>query len=235
MLQPKLTSEPAENLRGAYVKEGEFWVLDKLSEDHPVVAHNKTLVTEKSTVETELNTLKANIGNIERERDEAKQKTVPAGYRTVTKADAELLDAIKPLNLSKDELATLKTRAETAEASLAKRDEDELLAKVASATKRDVESLKEHAIAKGLKFETKEETVDGKPVTAFVAVRKEGEAEVKTAAIEYFDKVATHVSKAKDADDSVYFPHQKSVQEHNGKISVEAEMQAQRATGRYSI
>lgn len=85
MLKSKLTSEPGDDLKGAYVKSGDEWVLDKLADDHPKMAENETLIKEKRAVETERDTFQTNASNLERERDEFKGKAIPSGYRAVKK------------------------------------------------------------------------------------------------------------------------------------------------------
>jgi len=80
--------EIPENLRGAYVQSGGKWSLDELSTDHPVVTHNKTLLTEKSTA-------KAKADELQSDLDHAKGSSVPRGHVAVAKADADLLEKVK--------------------------------------------------------------------------------------------------------------------------------------------
>lgn len=79
-----------ENLRGAYVLSGGKWLLDELSDDHPVVVKNKEVLRDKSKAVSKSEELQADL-------DAAKSTSIPRGYVAVAKSDAELLDKYKPL------------------------------------------------------------------------------------------------------------------------------------------
>lgn len=113
MLKAKLTTEPPENLKGAYVQKDGVWVLDDLSDDHPVVVTKTELETTQKTLKAQIDNLTAATGNLERERDEYKGKAIPHGYRAVSKEIAELGEAVRQQGLSKDELGALKTELDT--------------------------------------------------------------------------------------------------------------------------
>lgn len=176
MLQPKLTSAPPEGLKDAYVQKGNEWVLDNLADDHPKMLENKTLIEEKRTAEAELNTLKANVGNIERERDEAKAKSLPNGYRSVLKADAEFLDKIKPLGKTVEEIQAMTTENEQYKTEKAQNAQKESL-------KRAFEfaEVKNPEKAFGLKatdnLSIEWKTVDGKQTPYFVSEKDGAKSE----------------------------------------------------------
>lgn len=79
--------EVPEALREHYKKSDGRYVPD-LSEDHPVLVHNKTLLTEKSTATARAKELEADIAA-------TSEKSIPRGHTAVPKADAELLDKYK--------------------------------------------------------------------------------------------------------------------------------------------
>lgn len=109
MLKPKLDSEPPDNLKGAYVQKDGAWFLDDLSDEHPLVMTNKSLNTEQGKLKTQIDSLQATHGNLERERDEYKTKAIPHGYRAVSKEIAELGEMVKQNGLTKDEIPNLKS------------------------------------------------------------------------------------------------------------------------------
>lgn len=79
-----------ENLRGAYVLSGGKWLLDELSEDHPIITKNKEVLREKSKAVSKVEELQADLDN-------AKGSSIPRGQVAIAKADADLLDKYKPL------------------------------------------------------------------------------------------------------------------------------------------
>lgn len=176
MLKQKLTSAPGDDLKGAYVQKGDEWFLDALADDHPKILENKTLIEEKRKAEAELDSMKANVGNIERERDEAKTKSLPAGHRAVSVADADLINAIKPLNLTKEAIASMATENEQFKAERAVNESKAVKSKALKlAGVTDEETFFGMKQADTLDFEF--ETIDGKE-KAF-AVKEENGAKVK--------------------------------------------------------
>lgn len=115
-----------DNLKGAYEAKNGRYELLKLSDEHPVVKHNETLVREKGEVETKLSNLTATVGNLERERDEAKAKTVPHGFRAVKTDVAELGEAVKASGLTKEQFTALKTENDEFKAKAAEDAKTEL-------------------------------------------------------------------------------------------------------------
>jgi hypothetical protein len=79
--------EVPEALREHYVKSDGKYV-PQLSDDHPVLVHNKTLLTEKANATNKVRELEADIAA-------ASEKTIPRGHVAVAKADAELIDKYK--------------------------------------------------------------------------------------------------------------------------------------------
>lgn len=98
-----------ENLKGGYEAKNGRWELTKLDDEHPTIITNKSLNKTQGEQKTQIDNLTATNGNLERERDEAKAKSIPSGFRAVSKEIAELGEAVKSVNLSKDEVAALKT------------------------------------------------------------------------------------------------------------------------------
>lgn len=102
--------EVPEELRSHYKKSDGRYVPD-LSDDHPVLVHNKTLLSEKATATGKVRELEADIAA-------ASEKSVPRGHVAIPKADAELLDKYKAhgtpdeVGAVKTEHATLKTESD---------------------------------------------------------------------------------------------------------------------------
>lgn len=84
----KLDDVP-EALREHYKLSDGRYVPD-LSDDHPVLIHNKKLLSEKSEATEKVTELEADI-------EEAKRTSIPRGHVAVIKADAELLGKYKVL------------------------------------------------------------------------------------------------------------------------------------------
>lgn len=184
-----------------------------------IIKKNKELLGKNASLQTRAEEAEAAKEAAEASAKEWKGKAnIPAGQKLVSDEVAELGEAAKTAEIGKDEMPTLKT----AKADLQKQIDDaaneKTIAEVAKATGRDVESLKEHVAAKGLKFETKEETVDGKNVVKFIAVRQDGDAEVKTDATEYFEKTASHVKLAESEQSGFQYPRQKPDNQSNSKV-----------------
>jgi hypothetical protein len=82
----KLDDVP-EALREHYkLSDGKY--VPELSDDHPVLTHNKTLLSEKSKATAKVAELTADI-------ETAKSSSVPRGHVAVAKADADLLEKVK--------------------------------------------------------------------------------------------------------------------------------------------
>jgi hypothetical protein len=105
----KLDDVP-EALREHYaLVDGRY--VPQLSDDHPVLVHNKTLLSEKTTASNKLKEVEADL-------EAAKATSIPRGHITVAKADAEALDKFKALGKIEDvtakltEYDTLKSQSE---------------------------------------------------------------------------------------------------------------------------
>lgn len=99
----KLEDAP-EGLREHYKQSGSKYV-PELSDDHPVLQQNKTLIQEKGVVEAKVKNLQSDLDTA---LQAAKDHGVPRGQALVSKADAELIEKYKPLG-TPDELTALKT------------------------------------------------------------------------------------------------------------------------------
>lgn len=93
-----------EGLRAEYKQSGNQWVPD-LSDDHPVLVLNKTLIQEKGVAEAKVKKLSADLDDA---LETAKTSGVPRGQALVPKADAEALTEYKALGAPAD----LKTKIE---------------------------------------------------------------------------------------------------------------------------
>lgn len=94
----KLDDVP-EALREHYaLVDGRY--IPQLSDDHPVLVHNKTLLSEKTTASNKLKEVEADL-------DAAKSTSIPRGHITIAKADAESLDKFKALGKIEDVAAKL--------------------------------------------------------------------------------------------------------------------------------
>lgn len=96
--------EVPEALREHYKKSDGRYVPD-LSEDHPVLVHNKTLLTEKSTATARVKELEADVAA-------TSDKSIPRGHVAVPKVDAEDLTKYRALG-TVDEVTTKTTEHKT--------------------------------------------------------------------------------------------------------------------------
>lgn len=116
--------EVPEALREHYKKSDGRYVPD-LSEDHPVVVHNKTLLSEKATATGKVRELEADLA-------EQGKTTVPRGHTAVPKADVDELASFRALGKKPDELSALMTEHSTLKESDSRRqreDKQRLVAK----------------------------------------------------------------------------------------------------------
>lgn len=116
--------EVPEALRSEYKKSDGRYVPD-LSEDHPVLVHNKTLLGEKATATARVKELEADIAT-------ASEKSIPRGHVAVPKADADLLAKYKE-NGTLEEVAAIKTEHATLKDKDMKRTREESLRQVSKA------------------------------------------------------------------------------------------------------
>lgn len=130
----KTLDEVPEALREHYRKQDGVYV-PVLDEDHPVLAHNRTLLSEKSAATAKVKELEADI-------EEAKKTSLPRGHVAVAKADADLLNNYKSLG-TVDEVKAKVTEHGTLKESEAKRQREDQLVNVAKALGYDnVEAFK---------------------------------------------------------------------------------------------
>lgn len=113
--------EVPEALRSEYVKSDGKYV-PQLSEDHPVLVHNRTLLTEKTNATNKVKELESDIAA-------ASEKSIPRGHVAVPKADADLLAKYKEHG-TPEEVATMKTEHATLKEKDVKRSREESLRQV---------------------------------------------------------------------------------------------------------
>lgn len=116
-------SEIPENLKGAYVQRDGKWLLDDLSDDHPVIVSKKAALADKSRAVTKQEELQADL-------EAAKQNHVPRGHVAVPKADQELLEKVKPFG-SGDEVISKLTEHKSLKEESSKRSREDSLRAVA--------------------------------------------------------------------------------------------------------
>jgi len=123
----------AENLRGAYVLSGGKWVLDELSEDHPIITKNKEVLREKSKAVSKAEELQADLDN-------ARGSSISRGQVAVAKADADLLEKVKAHG-SGDEVIAKLTEHKTLKEETDKRKRDDSLREVAKVLSYEPEAF----------------------------------------------------------------------------------------------
>lgn len=114
MLKTSYTSESEipDNLKGAYTQKDGKWVLDELSDDHPVIVSKKSALADKSRAVQRSEELQADL-------ETAKSSGVPRGHVAVPKADADLIPKLKEFGTPAEiesklnEFQTLKAEVET--------------------------------------------------------------------------------------------------------------------------
>lgn len=89
----KLEDVP-EGQREHYKLIGGKWV-PEVSEDHPVLVNNRTLLNEKTAAETKASGLETKVTGLTADLDSAKATSLPRGHRAVPVAEVEALNAIK--------------------------------------------------------------------------------------------------------------------------------------------
>jgi hypothetical protein len=126
-------SEIPENLKGAYVARDGKYVLDDLSEDHPVIVSKKSALADKSRAVTKAEELQADL-------DSAKQSSVPRGHVAVTKADSELLEKVK-VHGTTDEVVSKLTEHKTLKEETDRRKREDSLREVAKVLSYEPEAF----------------------------------------------------------------------------------------------
>jgi hypothetical protein len=110
--------------RQHYVKSDGKYV-PQLSDDHPVLVHNKQLLSEKATAT-------ARVKELEADAAVASEKSIPRGHVAIAKADADLLGKYKEHG-TPDEVAVKVTEHDTMKADLDKRQRDDSLRQASKA------------------------------------------------------------------------------------------------------
>src|SRR5688572_2524201 len=170
--------EVPEALREHYKKSDGRYVPD-LSDDHPVLVHNKTLLAEKSTATNKVKELEADI-------EASKATTLQRGHTQIPKADAALLDEYKALGQPADVKVKL-TEHETLKADSVKRQREDKLVNVARELGyENVEAFKR--LPNLPDFDIREGK-DGKLVFALV---KDGEKVIEKPAKEFLESSPDH-------------------------------------------
>jgi hypothetical protein len=171
--------EVPEALRGEYKKSDGRYVPD-LSDDHPVLVHNKTLLAEKSTATAKVKELEADI-------EASKSSTLQRGHVQVPKADATLLDEYKALGVPADVKVKL-TEHETLKGDAEKRSKEDKLVLVAKELGYDnVEAFKR---LPGLPDFDIRIGKDGK--NSVFALVKDGDKTVEKPATEFLESSPDH-------------------------------------------
>lgn len=169
----KLEDVP-EGLREHYfLSDGRY--VPMLSDDHPVLAHNKLLLGKNSEANVKVKELEADV-------EEAKKTSIPRGHLAVAKADAELLDKYKATGKTPDELTTALTEHKTLSDEVTKRQREDLNRSVAKELGFNTDAF---ALLPGLpEFEIRDGK-DGKK--AVVAKVVEGDKTIEKDAKEYIE------------------------------------------------
>lgn len=89
-----------ENMRGAYVLSGGKWILDEVSNDHPLIVKREELLRENSSQ-------KGKITRLENEKSALESDVLPSGHVAVPRADAELIEKVKPFGTSSEIVTNL--------------------------------------------------------------------------------------------------------------------------------
>lgn len=172
-----------EGLRGDYKQSGSVWVPD-LSDDHPVLALNKTLKQEKEVEEAKVKKLRADLDDA---LEAAKTSGVPRGQVLVAKADAELLNEVKALGPVADIKVKL-TEHETLKADATKRQREDKLVTVAK--ELGFENADMFKLLNNLPDFDIRDGKDGKKTV--IALVKDGDKTTEKPALEFLEASADH-------------------------------------------
>lgn len=172
-----------EGLRGDYKQSGSVWVPD-LSDDHPVLALNKTLKQEKEVEEAKVKKLRSDLDDA---LEAAKTSGVPRGQVLVAKADAELLNEVKALGPVADIKVKL-TEHETLKADATKRQREDKLVTVAK--ELGFENTDMFKLLNNLPDFDVRDGKDGKKTV--IALVKDGDKTTEKPALEFLEASADH-------------------------------------------
>lgn len=180
-----------EGDRQHYHQQDGKYVL-QLDEQHPVLVKNKELLREKSTD-------KAAITRLTNEKATLEATALPAGHVAVPAADAQLINAYKPLG-KPEEITAMRTERDDLKTKVAKSQRLETLRSVAEVEGYDVEVLSE-LVTDEQSFEIKEVKKDGKEIKqANIIVETDGKKESKPLAEFAQEKWAKFMPALKPAD-----------------------------------
>jgi hypothetical protein len=160
MLQTSYPSQDKipEDKRGAYVERDGKWILDDLSQDHPVIVH-------KTKLETDLSAEKGKVTRLTNEKSQLEANVIPTGQKAVPEADAALVEEVKALGKSGKELKIIVAEHVTLTKEKQERQTDEVLDRAAKDLGYENQlAFRAAAKALGVEVTFKEETVDGKKV-----------------------------------------------------------------------
>jgi hypothetical protein len=227
---------PEHLLSQAKELEGGGWELDAKG----VLSKNKELLKDNAKLGEKVSDLEAAKEAAEESAKEWKGKAnIPADKQIVDKEVAELGEAAKAAQIFKDEMPTLKTKADDLQAKLDARDAEAINTKVAEMSGKDAQAWREHATANNLRYEKRTEKVDNEDKEYFVVFKKgEDGTETEAKLSDYLTSSAAHVKDAEDAvqkKSGVQFPVQKSVRDSRPPDLVEQEKQAARQSGKYAL
>lgn len=122
---PEALREHYELSAGKYVP--------KVSDDHPLVKHNATLLNEKKAADEK-------AAKLESDLQSARAGNLPRGQRAVSTADAELLEKVKAAGVTKpEEFDALKTERDGLKVTEAKRAKEDNIRALARAKGWDAE------------------------------------------------------------------------------------------------
>lgn len=190
-------------------------------------------------LQAELDTLRTVKDNLEREIEEAKAKTLPAGYRAVTKEVAALGAAAKTAGYAApDEI--VQTKARIAQFEQAQKEQTERAVKSKALKLAGVEDEEAFFALKqsdALQFEF--ETVDGKE-KPFVVTETNGQKEKKAFDRKFLEEaegfktvVPVLFNTAKEGN--IWGRQESGKGDTNAKPALENEIKTQIATGRYAL
>lgn len=170
--------EVPEADRQHYVKsDGKY--IPQLSDDHPVLVHNKQLLSEKANATARVKELEADIAA-------ASEKSIPRGHVAIPKADADAITGYKALG-TVDEVKVKLTEHGTLKEAEARRAREDSLVSVAKALGyENVEAFKR--LPNLPDFDIRGEG-DKRQVFALV---KDGEKTIEKPAREFLESSADH-------------------------------------------
>src|ERR1051326_2573308 len=120
----KLEDVP-EGQREHYKLIGGMWV-PEVSEDHPVLVNNRTLLNEKTAAETKASGLETKVTGLTADLESAKATSLPRGHRAVPVAEVEVMNAIKEHGTPQEITAKLSEHKTLKEESDARARQDKL-------------------------------------------------------------------------------------------------------------